>query len=86
MTDDKKLMEQDLTLEYRINKTGGVEPQITLDGLWLHSDVGKMFRMVMKAARQHKLKLLRERVMTKVNEPELAKTKEKKDGRKQKRK
>jgi len=57
--DDKKLMEQDLVLTYRVNRFGGKLPQVDLEGLWQPSDVERMRKQVHKQARLHKAELIR---------------------------
>ena len=58
--DDKQLLKKDLVLTYRVNRFGGKEAQIDLDGLWLPADVRKMERAVLKAVKGHKAEILRD--------------------------
>ena len=57
---DKELVEKDLVLTYRFNRSSGKMPQIDLEGLWSARDVDKMARSVMREARRHKQELLKQ--------------------------
>lgn len=65
--DQKELLEQDIELAYTL-KRDGKAPQITLRGLWKPNDVLKMSKLVMREARIHKAKLVKQFIEEKENE------------------